>query len=34
MNKGVKRLNNGYKDLADISTFQGFDLPPKFGYRT
>ena len=34
MNKGVKRLNTGYKGLADISTIQGFDLHPRFGHRT
>jgi len=31
MNKGVKRLNTGYKGLADISTIQGFDTHPIFG---
>ena len=34
MNKGVKRLNTGYKGLADISTIQGFELHPRFGHRT
>jgi len=34
MTKGVKRSNTGFKGLADISTIQGFDLHPRFGYRT
>ena len=34
MNKGVKRLNTGYKGLADISTIQGFEPHPRFGHRT
>ena len=34
MNKGVKRSNTGYKGLADTSTIQGFELHPRFGYRT
>jgi hypothetical protein len=34
MNKGVKRSNTGYKGLADISTIQGFEPHPRFGYGT
>jgi hypothetical protein len=34
MIKGVKRSNTGYRGLADISTIQGFELHPRFGYRT
>jgi hypothetical protein len=32
MNKGVKRSNTGYKGLVDISTIQGFEPHPRFGY--
>ena len=34
MNKGVKRLNTGYKGLADISTVQCFEPHPRFGHGT
>ena len=34
MTKGVKRSNTGYKGLADISTIQGFEPHPRFGYGT
>jgi len=34
MNTGFKNTNTGYKGLADISTIQGFELHPRFGYGT
>jgi hypothetical protein len=34
MNKGVRKSNTGYKGLADISTIQGFEPHPRFGYGT